>query len=634
MLFIILVTVVLLFAMTTAWYTNVVQTQGLTFQAETWGFDGSVTISDEPIRAVPGDEGIIGINITNNSEDASALTVNITKEYMDPQQLQQRIYFYADETVMVNGEQVQRQYLSNTSGYTYELAGKNTLVLSDQVCTDVPLKWQWVYDLVGYYFLGTVDEGVVTASEFLRPVEYDYYNAQYDEEGNLTMVDKETTVEAFLQTLTQTDGYPGSFQIQTDENTQESILVDESGNNVQTRPGYYCIREQTAEEPGLWIYLCTLAEIEKNTSWDTTYVTQAENRQFAVRITLTGTQIQKEITALTDPATLETVLNSSDGKIVQLQQNMTLTEGVELNQNVDVVLDLNGHTVSYSGDDPAFQVTTGGALTVTNGALTGDNASVAFRSVGGHVTMSNLDITDVFTALKVEDYMTTDEQGANSVIRIVDCKLRSNDDTVVICGDGLASAGRTLLVIQNSTLESKTYAGILGKGNSVSPSQWGTDIQIIDSTVSGYYTGIYHPMQQSSLTVSGSTIRGMTGIAMKGGDLTVIDSTVSGIGTTDLTDPATAPNLSGSGWMDTGDGIYVESDYGYPVTVSVSGQSYITCAAVTARAVRVYPAADHVQVELTGGTYSTDVSSYLPQGYTLEPTADGYKVLASSEETQ
>ena len=80
--FVLMVTVVLLLAMTTAWFTNVVHTQGLMFQAESWGFNGSVTLPQEPISAMPGDSGVIGMTVTNNSEEASNLTVSITKEFM------------------------------------------------------------------------------------------------------------------------------------------------------------------------------------------------------------------------------------------------------------------------------------------------------------------------------------------------------------------------------------------------------------------------------------------------------------------------------------------------------------------------------------------------------------------------
>ena len=55
----IFLTIVIVFAMTAAWYTNIVQTSGLVFEAEAWGFDGQIVVNEEAIKAAPGDEGQI-----------------------------------------------------------------------------------------------------------------------------------------------------------------------------------------------------------------------------------------------------------------------------------------------------------------------------------------------------------------------------------------------------------------------------------------------------------------------------------------------------------------------------------------------------------------------------------------------
>ena len=162
--FTIAVTVIMLFAMTTAWYTNVVQTSGLTFEAEAWGFEGEVLVSDQVIKAAPGDSGIVEMSITNQSDQISELTVNVSKEFMlvgetgQDRAMQQRLYFYIDEQNVINGETVSRKYLSNTSGHSYTLFGQNELLLSEELHTDSLLKWEWVFDVVGYYVRGDFDE--------------------------------------------------------------------------------------------------------------------------------------------------------------------------------------------------------------------------------------------------------------------------------------------------------------------------------------------------------------------------------------------------------------------------------------------------------------------------------------------
>jgi hypothetical protein len=57
-------TIVLVFSLTAAWYTNVVRTGGLGFQAEAWEFDGEIQLLNQnTIAASPGDEGVISLRI-------------------------------------------------------------------------------------------------------------------------------------------------------------------------------------------------------------------------------------------------------------------------------------------------------------------------------------------------------------------------------------------------------------------------------------------------------------------------------------------------------------------------------------------------------------------------------------------
>ena len=203
----VVVTVVLMFAMTTAWQTNVVQTQGLTFQAEAWGFSGGVTVQSDTIMAAPGDKGVIAMEVVNEGDEASEITVMVSKNTITDTALRQRIYFFVDEAATVNGETVHRQYLTQNQGYMYEVNRHNTLLFSDLLCTDVPLQWMWVYDVVGYYFQGTrTGDNSFSVTEYLRPVEYDCYQAQYDANGYLVQVDVNSTVDGFLEQVTTPDG--------------------------------------------------------------------------------------------------------------------------------------------------------------------------------------------------------------------------------------------------------------------------------------------------------------------------------------------------------------------------------------------------------------------------------------------
>jgi hypothetical protein len=263
-----------------------------------------------------------------------------------------------------------------------------------------------------------------------------------------------------------------------------------------------------------------------------------------------------------------------------------------------------------------FELGSEAKVTVLNGTITGDKEkTIAFHSIGGQVTLNEVNISNVYEAFEVNDHKTKNQSGANSVIRITNSNLDTEDITVFISGDGTASERKTVLLVQDSVLNSKGYIAIMGNGTATNPGRWGTDIQILNSTVSGYYSGIYQPQMQSELTISGSTVTGMTGIAIKGGNLSILDSTVSGTGVdADVLDPE-VEGVATSGYLDTGDGLYIESDYNYPISVQISGDTVITHTATTARAVRVFPVAVHVKMEITGGTYDSDVTPYLANGY-------------------
>ncbi len=243
--------VVLLFAITAAWYTNIVQTNDLVFETAVWGFEGSVQLGDEPIEAAPGDEGIIPFAAANNSDKVTEVSVNISKINMDTE-MQKRIYFYADTERVWNSEIMDRVYLGNTASYTYIMPGQGELTLTEEVCDDVPLKWQWVYDVLGYYVLGAVTEDGAGIDEYLRPIEYNYDEiwTTFEPDGTLATIDGVTTAADFLQQVSQSDGYQGSINIDEAVGRYYPVDVDESGY-------------------GVWAYLCDEAEILQNTDYDT-----------------------------------------------------------------------------------------------------------------------------------------------------------------------------------------------------------------------------------------------------------------------------------------------------------------------------------------------------------------------------
>ena len=116
----ILLTVVLIFGMTAAWYTNMVYSGGLIFEVEKTGVNVDATVYTESFTAQPGDHGDISMEATNKSDKMVQITLSVSKTGME-QEMQQRLYFYVEDQKVANDELVQRCYLTTVDTYTYTL---------------------------------------------------------------------------------------------------------------------------------------------------------------------------------------------------------------------------------------------------------------------------------------------------------------------------------------------------------------------------------------------------------------------------------------------------------------------------------------------------------------------------------
>lgn len=595
----VVVTIVLIFAMTVAWYSNVVHTDDLVFQASSWKFDfeGAIEIETEKQEIAPGDSGIVNLQLTNDSDEAITVLVNATKDANVSELMRERIYFYVDDSQIINGEVVDRIYVNETDEYAYTVLGKNTLVLNETYHSDAYLKWEWVYDVLGYYVSGSVqDSGSVKIDDYMRPVIYDYDTAMFDSKGNLITVEGGVSKAEFLQELFETDGYAGRTVTSPTAKGYYPVVVDEDS-------GY-----------GIWLYLCTKSEIEYATSWDNQISkgdTDGKQYSFSGRLLLSGQQKREAEVQVTTASELETQLNTSGIDKVTLGGNLTLSDTIQLTDARQVVLDLNGKTLTVPSGKNGFEVQEGSALTVMNGNVVGSGSNaVAFQSVGGEVTLSKVTVSDVYRAVHVEDYKGA---GMDSRVKITDCSLSSSDVTVMIRGNGNASARRTYLLIEKSTITSNNMA-VVGNGNDT---QKGIDIEIIESKIDGKWAGIYHPQRASSMRIIDSTITGYTAVAIKGGTVTIKDTTLHGTG------DKQEPKIQGSGFTDTGDAIFVETGYNTDIILNISGNKTVV-KSDHSYALQVFEAnSKYVSVSISGGTYSSDITKYLAKGYTYTTNADG-----------
>jgi hypothetical protein len=586
---VVILILVLIFAMSAAWYTNVVKTGDLVFQVEQWGFTGSVEVSDVPILAAPGDSGVIGLTMSNTGNDLVAADVSILKTTMSTD-MQKRLYFYADTSAKIEDETVERIYLNSLQSYTYEIFSQGRLSLTETVYNDVQIKWCWVYDVLGYYVQGTLDgtTGKVQVTEYLRPVEYKYDEAKttFDKNGKLLTVDGVTTTAKFLEELSQKDGYPGTLTV-TDENW--------------TADAFYPVSVD-ANGTGVWVKMLSYSEIEKEIITDTAMGTGETSAQAKARVVITAENVLMDAEKITSAEQLTTLLAQDGTVIVELGENVELNQ-VTVPAGTRAILNLNGYTITGTAGTNTFQVAEGGSLTLLDGEMVG-SGGVAVNATGAEIIMSDLNITGYKTAINARD----NKSKTDSAVRVLDCTVETTDVSFYILGNGNTTRTESNLVIENSTVVSG-YAAVCGNGN---PDSWGTDVQIIGSQLDGKWAAIYHPQRSSSVTVSaGSVLTGYTGVAFKAGSLYVMDSTVTGTGAY-----GTAASQV-SGFSDTGDGIYVETNYGHSILVEVHGNSTITGTQDRTKAIQVYePNASNVTVRVYGGTFSTSVEAFLADGCT------------------
>lgn len=638
----VVLTVVILFAMTSAWYTNIVQTSGLVFEVESWGFSGEITVdNNENIKFAPGDEGTVSITANNESDEITPLTVNVSKPYMN-EEMQKRLFFYVDTPMTRNGETMERVYINEKEGYTYNLFGGSSLIINEEVKNAPELKWQWVYDMLGYYVLATPQEtekesetGVTVTNgetdegntairmeieEYLRPIEYDFDKATFNEETlELETIDGVNVAE-FLQELFASDGYS------TDENTAVAMI----NNELVGQSGTYYPVDIDENGHGVYAYLCSYTEIEQATVFDTRLGDLAyayeknpssvnENDEPLLTHTAelifsaeTLAETPKEIANL---AELQKAFEAGEEVYVKLASDINLeSETLSVPEGADITIDLGGNTITAASDQNAIKTEAKSSVTLLNGTIKGTgNTGKGIEAIGTELTLNKVNIEGFDRGIDIIDYSGANE--TDSAVCLVECNISGELCSVFINGNGTASEQKTGVVIENCTFTSPGY-GIVSNG---SANRAGTDITVINSTVKSTGTayndgtgnkwgvGIYHPQMNSTLTIYNSHIEGLAGVVIKGGDVTVISKAIEGMTYQSTvikgTGEAATPEAILSGSADTGDGIYIENNYtDRSVSLTIKGDTGLE--SVKDHALRVYsPDLNNYSVTIEQGTF-------------------------------
>lgn len=282
----------ILFALTSAWYTNTIQANEITLKTAKWNFDGNITLDGEKDGTLdlgdlyPGDTRLLPVIIENKDTRGVNVRVEADKSKMASPEMQQRLYLYVEVTDEATNTKT-RHYINSLSGYLYTVAAKQTLRITDAELLTLKenetqnkntLHLQWVYDMTGYFLLGTVTENnntitvagktAETQPEYLMPVTYDLDRAQFGIDGKLYSVSEYQT---------NTNGTAGYATTSREDYLKRLFDQYISGYNSNAKPydktttivrGSYYAVDVDETGYGVWLYLPDEAAIDAAAQWD------------------------------------------------------------------------------------------------------------------------------------------------------------------------------------------------------------------------------------------------------------------------------------------------------------------------------------------------------------------------------
>lgn len=265
--------------------------------------------------------------------------------------------------------------------------------------------------------------------------------------------------------------------------------------------------------------------------------------------------------------------HDKDHTALLLHDYITSSDYISVSEAGQYILDLGGHTITANGrsNGAAIQVQANNAsLLVKNGSIisNGDGAWVGVGTSSGHYSNVSLTLEQVNLSTSAADAY------------------------------GIVSNGIS------------TDVNITVRGGSV-------------NSTNGI--GIYMPSDKSTLEIDGASVSGQTGVAIKGGSVTV-----KGAAKLTGTGAYKAPQPTSSGVTNTGDALYVEGNYGWSIQVNIASGDFTSTNGDAVRMLEDAGEGNSQVVSITGGTFSSDPSKYLANGYKLTGNAaNGFGVIAA-----
>ena len=130
----------------------------------------------------------------------------------------------------------------------------------------------------------------------------------------------------------------------------------------------------------------------------------------AATVTITGSNNRDTAFEISDKDTLVSILENSSYANVKLTDNIVLTEPVDVKGGSRVYVDLNGYAITGPENSTSvFCAEPYSKLTLVNGSVLGNDSSNAVNAVGAEVVLSEVNITGVVDAIKINDMDNTSD---------------------------------------------------------------------------------------------------------------------------------------------------------------------------------------------------------------------------------
>ena len=301
--------------------------------------------------------------------------------------------------------------------------------------------------------------------------------------------------------------------------------------------------------------------------------------------------------------------NTNDGDILYLLNDLTSETGYSFNNNVTATFDLNGKTLKVTNDTAnshrAIKITAG-TLTIKNGTIDARNVD---KNGDPKAIIDEANKTNGnYGTIRVERA----DSGIPAKVVLEDLALYNNHFwgmSVKVCKDDIAT-------ITNCTFNSSVGGCIEAEGGNIVISnstfnQTGTSAYpYISSGICVSYLGKVEVNNTSAFNVSGAQA---LYVFSSGGEIIVNDgvfkSTTSNVVQADFDNVNYSNETKNPGFTS-----FKESHGGVVSIVTIKGG----CFEGSLKASNEF-----CKINITGGTFTVDPSSYVPKGYTATHNADG-----------